>query len=265
MDPVVAVQPVETAPPGLVVEAARVTSLIPPRWHDTVRQLAMKERDEAGLSLAHAFAADPLSVYLLAGDGAKGWPPERVWKLHVSIMRYTFAAYRLRGVATAIGPDYDAIALWTPPGKFNDDWWATLWSGTWRLWYQLPPEAKNRFFAELVPALHDAREQVMGKRNDDCWYLGYIGTKPNSRGRGYASKLISSMADRADAENRPIYLESSSLANNKLYAKFGFEIKSEIVLTRGPKPVYLYCMVREPQPSLLQQSVTESSTEGIKA
>ncbi|UNI21652.1 hypothetical protein JDV02_007624 [Purpureocillium takamizusanense] len=263
VDPVV--DPVETPAPRLVVEAARVPSLIPPIWHDTVRQLGMKERKEAGLSLAHAFATDPLSVYLLADELDKGWPPERLWKLHVRIMRYTFAAYRLRGVATAVGPDYEAIALWTPPGKFNDDWWATLWSGTWRLWYQLPSEARRRFFTELVPALHDARKQVMGDLNNDCWYLGYIGTKPNARGRGYASKLIGAMAEQADAENRPIYLESSSLANIKLYEKFGFEVKNEIALKRGPTPVYLYCMVRTPQPSVLQQSVTESSTEGLKA
>ncbi|KAL3955741.1 hypothetical protein ACCO45_011304 [Purpureocillium lilacinum] len=201
------VNPVQISAPGIVVEAARVPSLIP----------------------------------------QPGMTPVQT-----------------QGVATAIGPDYEAIALWTPPGKFNDDWWATLWSGTWRLWYLLPSEARRRFFTELVPALHDAREQVMGERNNDCWYLGYIGTKPNARGRGYASKLIGTMAERADTENRPIYLESSSLANNKLYAKLGFEVKSEIALTRGPAPVYLYCMVREPQPSVLQQSVTESSTEGIK-
>ncbi|PNY23749.1 N-acetyltransferase [Tolypocladium capitatum] len=256
----------EDANTPAAVAARPLRSLIPPAWDTAVRELGMGERAEAGRSLAHAFAADPLSVYLLAGDDTADWAPERLWALHVRIMACTFAAYRLRGVATAMGPDYDAIALWTPPGKFMDDWWATLRSGTWRLRYQLPAEARTRFFDELLPALHEAREQTMGSRNDDCWYLGYIGTKPGARGKGYASKLIRAMTDKADAENRPMYLESSSLDNNGLYAKFGFEIKGEIRLTRGPAPVVLYCMVREPQPSRLRASVTQSSNEdGAKA
>lgn len=44
-----------------------------------------------------------------------------------------------------------------------------------------------------------------------------------------------------------MYLESSSEANNPFYAKFGFSIRKEIILRRGPEPVKLYCMVREPQ------------------
>lgn len=52
---------------------------------------------------------------------------------------------------------------------------------------------------------------------------------------------------QADAENRPVYLESSSLANNAYYEKFGFVVKKDIFLKRGPAPVQLSIMVREPQ------------------
>ncbi|PHH86687.1 hypothetical protein CDD83_9885 [Cordyceps sp. RAO-2017] len=244
--------------------ASERQSLIPPAWTSTVREIGMSERREASFSLAAAFAADPLSLYLLAGEDAAGLAPERVWDLHLRVMSCTFAAYRIRGVVTTIGADYDAIALWTPPGKFMDDWWATLRSGTWRLAYQLPAEARARFFDELAPALHKTREETMGPRNNDAYYLGYIGTKPSARGKGYASTLIRHMTDKADAENRPMYLESSASDNIGFYAKFGFEIKSHIDLTRGPAPVRLYCMVREPRPSRLQASVTESSTEADK-
>lgn len=43
-----------------------------------------------------------------------------------------------------------------------------------------------------------------------------------------------------------MYLESSSEANNAYYKKFGFEIKRDIFLERGPVPVRLSIMVREP-------------------
>lgn len=242
-------------------QATEPQSLIPLTWHTTIRELSMSERDAAGLALAYSFAADPLSVYLLSGDNLK---PEQAWKLHVRIMMYTFAAYRLRGIVTAMGPDYDAVAMWTPPGKFMDDCWATLRSGTWRLGYQLPAEARRRFFDELVPALHKTRERVMGSRNNDCYYLCYIGTKPSARGKGYASKLIRSMTDKADAENRPMYLESSAQGNIGFYTKFGFRIKTQIELTRAADPVLLYCMVRESQGGQLQESTTESSNDADK-
>lgn len=87
-------------------------SLVPPKWGDTVREITMAECAEAGRSLAHSFAADALSHYLLDGDDMAGYSDEDKWKLHVDIMTYVVAAHCYRGVVTAIGPDHDAIALW---------------------------------------------------------------------------------------------------------------------------------------------------------
>jgi len=44
-----------------------------------------------------------------------------------------------------------------------------------------------------------------------------------------------------------MYLESSSLANNAYYAKYGFEVQRDIFLERGRTPVQLSIMVREPR------------------
>lgn len=85
----------------------------------------------------------------------------------------------------------------TPPGKFLDGWWTTLRSGTLGLVCQIPVETSRRCFSELGPALHRTRKETMGARNNDTYYLGYIGTKPCARGKGYASALIRAMADKA--------------------------------------------------------------------
>jgi ribosomal protein S18 acetylase RimI-like enzyme len=45
----------------------------------------------------------------------------------------------------------------------------------------------------MIPVLDQTKEEVMGERNQDCYYLVYIGTKPNAQGRGYAGKLIRDM------------------------------------------------------------------------
>ena len=80
-----------------------------------------------------------------------------------------------------------------PPGKNMDDWWTILRSGMWRLYYKLSAEGKNRYFSEFLPLLHDTKHEIMGDRDNDSYYLVYLGSKPSARGKGYARKLIEHM------------------------------------------------------------------------
>ncbi|KAF3767404.1 hypothetical protein M406DRAFT_254151 [Cryphonectria parasitica EP155] len=224
-------------------------SLVPKKWGEAVRVINMTECKEVGLSLAHAFAADDLSYYLLNSEDMDNLSQEEKWRLHVDIFNYLVAAHCLRGEVHVIGPEYEGVALWMPPGCDMDDWWTTLRSGMWRLYFQLSAEGRARYYNELMPLLHDTKLEVLGERDSNAYYLVYLGTKPHARGRGYARRLLQTMIERADAENRPVYLESSSLANNAYYEKFGFVVKKEIFLKRGPAPVQLSIMVREPQPA----------------
>lgn len=135
-----------------------------------------------------------------------------------------------------------------PPGKNMDGLLTTLRSGLWRLLYKLSPEGRKRFYGEFMPILHDTKAEVLGSRDHDSYYLVYLGSKPSARGKGYAKRLIEHMAARADLENRVMYLESSADVNVTYYQKFNFELQKEISLNRGPFPVKLGIMVREPQP-----------------
>ena len=42
----------------------------------------------------------------------------------------------------------------------------------------------------------NTKAEVMGDRDDSCYYLVYVGTKPNSQRRGYAAKLIDDVIDK---------------------------------------------------------------------
>lgn len=79
-----------------------------------------------------------------------------------------------------------------PPGKDMDDWLTCFRSGMWRLEYgwKFSPEAHTRYFREFVPLLHKTKQEVLGSREDDSWYLVYVGTKAEYRGKGYARVLI---------------------------------------------------------------------------
>ncbi len=96
--------------PMTVVDFRR--SLVPEKWAESVRVIGMSECREAGLSLAHSFAADDLSQYLVSSDDMAHLSVEEKWRLHVDIMHYTVAAVCHNGIATTIGPDHDAVALW---------------------------------------------------------------------------------------------------------------------------------------------------------
>ena len=77
-----------------------------------------------------------------------------------------------------------------PPGTVADDFWTKLRSGLWRLGFELSAEGKKRFFHEFLPLLHDTKYEIMGDEDNDSWYLVYIGTKIESRGRKYAKALV---------------------------------------------------------------------------
>lgn len=63
-----------------------------------------------------------------------------------------------------------------------------------------------------------------------------------------------------------MYLESSAMKNNAYYQKFGFAVKKEIFLKRGPTPVQLSIMVREPQPPAAKNTniITTTAITGRK-
>ena len=77
---------------------------------------------------------------------------------------------------------------------------------------------------------------VLGKAKPKTphWYLAFVGTVPESRGKGLASGLISSVTEICDAENIPAYLESSSPDNVPLYERHGFRITGEAKIKDGP-------------------------------
>ncbi|KAL2131533.1 hypothetical protein VTI74DRAFT_4910 [Chaetomium olivicolor] len=250
---------------SVTVLSLKKRSLVPAKWAETVRTVRMSECREAGLTLAYAFASDDYAQYVVssdddggdtdgssAGDSSGGSSlsssaDEQKWRLHVDILTYTVASHCMSGLVTTVGPEYDSVALWVPPGKHLDGWWTQLRSGAWRLYFQLSLEGKRRYFREILPLLHDTKAEVLGDREQDAWYLVFLGTKPNSQGRGYAARLLKDVMAKADAGNRPMYLESSSQTNNAYYEKFGFEVKRDIFLERGPVPVRLSIMVREPR------------------
>lgn len=211
-----------------------------------IRVVSPWEYKEAALCLAEAFREDDIVRYPIDTPDRIHWTEEDRFELHKEVLEYITYAHCLRGLVTTTGDDYGCVALWMPPGKNMDDWLTILRSGMWRLQFKLSAEGRKRFFDEFLPLLHDAKEEVMGDRDSDSWYLVYIGTKVASRGKGYARKLIEQVTNRLDQEGRACYLESSNDINPIIYGKLGFKTVKQIYLTGGEKELRMDCMVREP-------------------
>ncbi|KAG9246059.1 hypothetical protein BJ878DRAFT_533495 [Calycina marina] len=222
---------------------------------EEVRTIGISEHVQAAASLAEAFAKDEISRYFIDTNDMAAYSDEYKWKLHVNIMRYITAAHCYKGIVTTIEPDHDAVALWMPPGANMDDIWTILRSG-------MVTEGRTRFFSELKPLLHQTKHDVLGVKEDDSYYLVYLGTKPSARGKGYAKKLIEHMTGTADLEGKATYLESSAAPNISYYRKYGFMEKKIVECTRGEKKLLLHIMVRESQ---MKGEVVERMSLPIKA
>jgi ribosomal protein S18 acetylase RimI-like enzyme len=69
------------------------------------------------------------------------------------------------------------------------------------------------------------------------WYLAFVGTDPDHRGRGAGRAVIDPVLARCDAEGLGAYLESSKPENLPYYERFGFVVTGRIDLPGGP-PVW---------------------------
>jgi GNAT superfamily N-acetyltransferase len=112
------------------------------------------------------------------------------YELHKTSMEYVVYAHCLNGLVLTIGDNYDCVALWLPPGKNIDDWWTILRSGLWRMAWLLSSEGRERLFGEFLPLLNRSKLEVLGELDPNSWYLNYIGTRAEARGKGYAKKLM---------------------------------------------------------------------------
>jgi ribosomal protein S18 acetylase RimI-like enzyme len=129
-----------------------------------------------------------------------------------------------------------AAAVWVPPGAqpAGDEAEETVG------WFvEAAEETADRLVCafELMTEHHPEEPHA---------YLFLLGTQPAWQSRGLGSALLRQVLDRCDRDGTPAYLEATTLANQRLYLRHGFELTGEIPLPDGPS---LWPMWREPRSS----------------
>lgn len=178
----------------------------------------------AAATLAVAFKSDLVAKYICDIDTIG---EDLFHDLNMSMLSYIVYAHLLNGEVWQID-NFSAVALWMPPGKNMDDLWTILRSGLWRLWFKLTFTGRNRLFSEFFPLLHSTKADI--DPQNTAWYLVYIGTVPEARGKGYARRLVEPVMTCCQKEGSMIYLENSNPQNIRFYERLGFNTIRKIQL-----------------------------------
>jgi ribosomal protein S18 acetylase RimI-like enzyme len=165
-------------------------------------------------SLVAAFPRDPVLRYLFPDEGI--YP-----QLAAAFFGHLFDKRVQAGTIWTI--EHGAsTAIWEPPAAANTSSYDDLSA-------RLPVDALARVRA-YDRAVHAALPTF------PFWYLGVLGTHPDSAGRRWGRAVMGAGLRRAAADGLPAVLETSSLANVEIYRRAGWEVVRTVT---EPLPIWI--------------------------
>ncbi|MBC2778664.1 GNAT family N-acetyltransferase [Parasphingopyxis marina] len=187
-----------------------------------IRPASPEERARAIDTIVLGFAADPLCRWI--------WPEGQTYLSAMAKLTEAFGGKAFDEATAYITPDFEAAALWLPPGVEPD------------------AETMGALVAETVaPERLEEIGTFMAMQDDyhpegEHWYLPLIAADPAHLGKGLGGALMKHALAVCDETGTTAYLESSNPRNISLYQRHGFEIMGEI--QHGSSPV-MTPMIRE--------------------
>ncbi len=94
------------------------------------------------------------------------------------------------------------------------------------------PDFGKKMSKELGGATSTCKKKVLSK-GDKYYYIFFLGTHVDARGRGLCSQVVKHYQAAATKEQLPIYLEAGTEYCFKLYQKLGFVLVDNIKLGVG--------------------------------
>jgi GNAT superfamily N-acetyltransferase len=175
-------------------DSQRVVPMVPVPEHD---------RDRVLDTLVAAFADDPVERWLYPGD--------EEYRSHFRKFLAAFGGGAFGAGAVWRLGDFDAVAMWMPPGVEPDGGaieavlTATVASAR---------QADTFDVLEQMDAAHPRYPH---------WYLPWLGVRPERRGEGLGSQILAQCLEIVDTTHLPAYLETPNPRTLPLYERHGFE------------------------------------------
>ncbi|MFC8047840.1 GNAT family N-acetyltransferase [Nocardia sp. NPDC057353] len=192
----------------------------------TVRPATARDVRDLARVLGLAFADDPVMAHLLPDARTRA---HRLAAAYTTLVRHHFLGHGGVDVAADATGRMVGAAVWAPPGAWH--------AGTATLLRELPG-LTVAFRGGLPRAMRLATLLEAEHPPEPHWYLAFVGTLPEVRGRGAGHALIRPRLERCDADGVPAYLESSKPQNLPYYERFGFDVTGEFAVPGAGPPLW---------------------------
>ncbi len=178
---------------------------------DAIERLGWDQLDRAALTLARAFASDPMFIWMFPNSRGRARSIGLLSRFQLEFgLRYGHATESNDGMATAV---------WIPPGGAM-----TMGRMVRCGLLTLPLRIGWRPVAKFIGAGERLGQFHTRYMREPHWYLMVVGVDPEFQGRGLGSALVEEGLARADQGGRACYLETIMEPNLAYYARYGFRV-----------------------------------------
>ncbi|SMR47253.1 unnamed protein product [Zymoseptoria tritici ST99CH_3D1] len=149
------------------------------------------------------------------------------------------------------------VACWMAPSNpFAPQSWSDYWGSWWlwleqvwmNLWYGRGGLNVKRYW--IWKAAQAEAQKALWTDEKGYYFCNIVTVLPETQGKGVGKLLFKHVTDKADAEGRKCYLESSrNQPNMAIYRRMGFGLAKEMICDDDGDAITLYCMMREPKGS----------------
>jgi hypothetical protein len=182
-----------------------------------------------------AFQDDPVTIFT--------YPDERERKEKLQYGFHMIYRYGIKhGLTYATSKNLEGITIWLPPNKTSPSTWTMMRYGGFYAMRKVGLKLKAMKRTMVIFNYEDEKHKELVPY--DHWYFQNIAVKPEEQGKGYGGLLISTMVRNIERDGLPIYVETNTEKNVKIYKKFGFEILEHVIIPKTDVP--LWCMLRMP-------------------
>ncbi len=193
---------------------------------DNLYKIQKKDLKNAVNVLNNAFSEDSMWKEVFTDEDKNRVLTEVMVRFCLKYGNVLSTSDNLEGVMAIAPHDKDMTAL------------RVIRSGAFFLSMKIANEAK------IMKVLSNAIEEAKKSLNLGPYiHLLIMGVSQEFQGKGFGGKLLRAVIEKAETERKPIYLETQKEENVNLYEKYGFSVKTKIIL---PEPLNLpmWLMVR---------------------